>query len=143
MPGSASSLLPTVRTTDSTGGGCTVMAALISAPLLPTPTANLGSNGGPQNPQKRRAGGHSVSLEDAVHLLPTPDATHGRKNTRTSLLLPGVVDLCSAEQPPGPPTSASTGPQSSDTNSHSDDLFHRLGNRDEMENDSAHASGSG
>ena len=43
--------------------------------LLPTPAANLGSNGGPQHPDKRRAGGHSVSIEDAVHglaLLPTP-----------------------------------------------------------------------
>ena len=25
-------------------------------------------------------------------LLPTPDATHGRKTTRTGMLLPGVVD---------------------------------------------------
>lgn len=43
--------------------------------LLPTPAANLGSNGGPQHPDRRRAGGHSVSIEDAVHglaLLPTP-----------------------------------------------------------------------
>ena len=47
--------------------------------LLPTPTSNLGSNGGPQDPDKRRAGGHSVSIEDAVHglqLLPTPRATN-------------------------------------------------------------------
>ena len=46
--------------------------------LLPTPAANLGSNGGPQHPDKRRAGGHSVSIEDAVHglaLLPTPTTT--------------------------------------------------------------------
>lgn len=45
--------------------------------LLPTPTSNLGENGGPQDPAKRRAGGHSVSIEDAVHgltLLPTPAA---------------------------------------------------------------------
>ena len=45
--------------------------------LLPTPAASLGSNGGPQHPDKRRAGGHSVSIEDAVHgltLLPTPAA---------------------------------------------------------------------
>ena len=42
--------------------------------LLPTPTSNLGDNGGPQDPAKRRAGGHSVSIEDAIHglkLLPT------------------------------------------------------------------------
>ena len=49
--------------------------------LLPTPGANLGENGGPQHPNKRRAGGHSVSIEDAVHgmavdrLLPTPVVT--------------------------------------------------------------------
>lgn len=34
--------------------------------LLPTPGANLGSNGGPQHPDKRRAGGHSVSIEDVA-----------------------------------------------------------------------------
>lgn len=52
--------------------------------LLPTPGANLGSNGGPQHPDKRRAGNHSVSIEDvaafkfaeagAIKLLPTPVA---------------------------------------------------------------------
>ena len=45
--------------------------------LLPTPTSNIGQNGGPQYPAKRRAGGHSVSIEDAIHglaLLPTPTA---------------------------------------------------------------------
>lgn len=51
--------------------------------LLPTPGANLGANGGPQHPDKRRAGGHSVSIEDAVHgLIPTPsvaDATGGHE----------------------------------------------------------------
>ena len=43
--------------------------------LLPTPRATDGTKGGPQDPTKRRAGGHSVSIEDAVHgltLLPTP-----------------------------------------------------------------------
>lgn len=44
--------------------------------LLPTPTTNLGANGGSQNPEKRRAGGHSVSLQDVAEhrLLPTPAA---------------------------------------------------------------------
>lgn len=37
--------------------------------LLATPTANLGSCGGPQDPDKRRAGGHSVSLQDQVSAL--------------------------------------------------------------------------
>ena len=48
--------------------------------LLPTPTSNIGQNGGPQHPAKRRAGGHSVSIEDAIHglaLLPTPKAHDG------------------------------------------------------------------
>ena len=39
--------------------------------LLATPQANLGSCGGSQPPQKRRAGGHSVSLADQIeHLAP-------------------------------------------------------------------------
>jgi DNA (cytosine-5)-methyltransferase 1 len=44
--------------------------------LLPTPTANLGRNGGGQDAEKRRAGGHAVSIEDVAislpKLLPTP-----------------------------------------------------------------------
>ena len=54
------------------GGGTRLRPDLT---LLPTPGANLGDNGGPQDPDKRRAGGHSVSIEDAVHglkLRPTP-----------------------------------------------------------------------
>lgn len=39
--------------------------------LLATPQANLGSCGGSQPPQKRREGGHSVSLADQIeHLVP-------------------------------------------------------------------------
>lgn len=34
--------------------------------LLPTPQANLASNGGSQHPDKRRAGGHSVSIADVA-----------------------------------------------------------------------------
>ena len=37
--------------------------------LLATPTANLGTCGGPQDPKKRREGGHSVSLQDQVSAL--------------------------------------------------------------------------
>lgn len=41
--------------------------------LLPTPEANTATNGGSQHPDKRRAGGHSINLQDTVeHLLPTP-----------------------------------------------------------------------
>jgi DNA (cytosine-5)-methyltransferase 1 len=44
-------------------------------PLLKTPTAQLGVNGGPQHPDKRRAGGHGPTLEgEAVFLIPAPDA---------------------------------------------------------------------
>lgn len=48
--------------------------------LLPTPTAYLGSCGGAQPPEKRRAGGHQVHLHDVLlHLFPTPTARDGEK----------------------------------------------------------------
>jgi DNA (cytosine-5)-methyltransferase 1 len=68
--------------------------------LLPTPAAYDGERGGPQHPDKRRDGGHSVSLQDAVHgmaLLPTPRAGDGEKggpNQRGSsgdYMLPSAV----------------------------------------------------
>lgn len=34
--------------------------------MLRTPGANLGTNGGGQNAAKRKAGGHSISIEDQV-----------------------------------------------------------------------------
>ena len=53
--------------------------------LLPTPDASCGSRGGSTHPARRRAGGHSVSLADAVeHLLPTPTATSDGSNQPTS-----------------------------------------------------------
>lgn len=59
--------------------------ATASSSLLPTPQANLGSNGGSQHPDKRRAGGHSVSLDDvASHLLPTPTASPYGSNQSAS-----------------------------------------------------------
>lgn len=70
--------------------------------LLPTPGANLGENGGPQHPDKRRAGGHSVSIEDAVHglsLLPTPRATDGTKGGPNQAGSSGDLMLPSAVQP--------------------------------------------
>lgn len=79
-------LLPTPRASDMNspgihGNGGQDLRTTID--LLPTPGANLGANGGPQHPDKRRAGGHSVSIEDAVHgLIPTPpvaDATGGHE----------------------------------------------------------------
>ncbi|MDT0472770.1 DNA (cytosine-5-)-methyltransferase [Streptomyces sp. DSM 41014] len=40
-----------------------------SEKLLKTPTANLGGNGAPQHPQKRKQGGHGPNLEDEVCFL--------------------------------------------------------------------------
>lgn len=39
------------------------------ARLMPTPGANLGTNGGAQHPNKRRAGGHQVSIQDVARGL--------------------------------------------------------------------------
>lgn len=53
--------------------------------LLRTPTAQLGTNGGSQHPEKRKAGGHGPTLADEVeHLLPTPKATNN-ENSRQSV----------------------------------------------------------
>jgi DNA (cytosine-5)-methyltransferase 1 len=41
-------------------------------PLLKTPTSQLGANGGPQHPDKRKAGGHGPTLEDEVVFLLPP-----------------------------------------------------------------------
>ncbi|WP_205048941.1 hypothetical protein [Streptomyces alboflavus] len=57
--------------------------------LLKTPTSNLVVNGGSQDPDKRKSGGHGPTLADEVEkgmtadppvrLLPTPKATDGSK----------------------------------------------------------------
>lgn len=67
--------------------------------LLPTPGAYDGNRGGSQHPDKRREGGHSVTIQDVTeHLLPTPqvaDATGGhahRSGARSDeLMLPGAA----------------------------------------------------
>jgi hypothetical protein len=61
------------------------------AKMLPTPRT---PSGGPDRPGARASrGGGSDDLPTTVtSLLPTPDATHGRKATRTSELLPGAVE---------------------------------------------------
>ena len=58
--------------------------------LLPTPTANLGRNGGGQDAEKRRAGGHAVSIEDVAISLSKPlstprasDGPHGDPSSRS------------------------------------------------------------
>lgn len=76
------SLLPTPTSSEAHGpggygpghtGGENL--ATKAAGLLPTPDAYQGSRGGSQDPEKRRAGNHSVSLADVTEqgdLLPTP-----------------------------------------------------------------------
>lgn len=82
--------LPTPTVQDSANVGGPSQALRNTPPLnsvaahLPSPTANLGSNGGGQHPDKRKAGGHSVSIEDAVHALPTPSAADGNGGGRSS-----------------------------------------------------------
>jgi len=81
---SAIALLTTPMTSDGKGGpgksanghdGFNLQTAVT---LLPTPGGYDGSRGGPQDPEKRRAGGRSVNLQNAVFpLLPTPRATDG------------------------------------------------------------------
>ncbi|WP_240742980.1 hypothetical protein [Microbacterium sp. K36] len=50
--------------------------------LLPTPDAYSGSRGGSQHPEKRRDGGHTVSLADVTEhaLLGTPRTAQGVQN---------------------------------------------------------------
>jgi hypothetical protein len=53
--------------------------------LLKTPTSQLASNGGSQDPVKRRAGGHGPTLDDEVsHLLPTV-RTGDNRNSRVAV----------------------------------------------------------
>lgn len=60
--------------------GWTLTDVVFAGQLLPTPTTNIGANGGSQDPDKRRAGGHSVSIQDVAEfeLLPTPKAGDGQ-----------------------------------------------------------------
>lgn len=103
--------LPTTRSRDAAGSGNLERRAVkmddlltrikrteTGAALLKTPTSNLGLNGGPQDPRKRRAGGHGPNLEDEVtHLLPTPKASDGphggpsQRDAKGNFYLPGVA----------------------------------------------------
>lgn len=84
-------------------------------PLLKTPTANLGSNGGSQHPARRRAGGHGPTLADEVeHLLPTPRASDGAKgspNQRHGDGSPTLASTAAAFTVSSTPTQAATAPQ--------------------------------
>ncbi|SFO60515.1 hypothetical protein SAMN05421854_102500 [Amycolatopsis rubida] len=91
LRGCASPLPPWERRTGVSGS---------SASLLPTPKTS-DTNG----PGTHGDGG--LDLRTVAALLPTPDATHGRKTTRTGLLLPGVAELLLR---PALSSPASTGP---------------------------------
>lgn len=72
-------LLPTPRTTDTGGPGIHGNGGQdlrTEVSLLPTPDAYAGTRGGTQAPEKRRTGGHTVSVADVAEheLLPTPKA---------------------------------------------------------------------
>lgn len=71
--------------------------------LLPTPTSNLGSNGGPQDPTKRRAGGHSVSIEDAVYGMRDGFGEYTEAVTRQERLLNGPAPSPVEPAPRGAP----------------------------------------
>lgn len=65
------------------GGGATGdSGADAPVTLLPTPDAYSGSRGGSQHPEKRRDGGHTVSLADVTEhaLLGTPRTAQGVQN---------------------------------------------------------------
>lgn len=70
--GSGGRLLPTPRTTDMNGpgvhgtGGVDLRTAVT---MMPTPGAYDGERGGSQHPDKRRAGNHSVSIQDVAEHL--------------------------------------------------------------------------
>ncbi|MCJ0872915.1 DNA (cytosine-5-)-methyltransferase [Streptomyces sp. AP-93] len=63
--------------------------------LLKTPTSNLGSNGGSQHPDKRKAGGHGPTLADEIELLPTPRASDGSKGSPNQRYGNGSLTLAS------------------------------------------------
>jgi DNA (cytosine-5)-methyltransferase 1 len=71
------------------GGAPADVSARGVGSMRPTPRATDGTNGGPN----MRGSSGDLALPSAVaQLLPTPDATHGRKTTRTGPLLPGITD---------------------------------------------------
>lgn len=89
---------PTARDSSSSGGSnehnVTLTDAVVrtelgskpNARLLPTPGAYDGERGGSQHPDKRRAGNHSVTIQDVAEhltLMPTPRASRGGSATET------------------------------------------------------------
>lgn len=78
-----------IKATGINGNGMG-MPLPIAVQLLPTPGAYDGERGGSQHPDKRREGGHSVTIQDvAENLFPTPRATRGGSNTEIAYGLGG------------------------------------------------------
>lgn len=76
------SFLPTPTSRDWRGHNQRRDTSCLTGALLPTPAAYDGERGGAQDPAKRAAGGHSITLQDATYglsLLPTPRAGDGEK----------------------------------------------------------------
>lgn len=81
-------LLPSPIVSDGTGGSKNIEVSDFApqmrdiTKLLPTPDAYSGSRGGSQDPEKRRDGGHTVSIADVAEhsLLGTPRASQGIVN---------------------------------------------------------------
>lgn len=65
--------------------------------LLPTPAARLGiSNGitpGAAAARQQNRDGKGLNLDDVIALLPTPNSSHGRRDSRTGPLLGGIDQL--------------------------------------------------
>ena len=88
----------------SPGGPATARPG--SLKLLPTPQARDGDGRGASDPAARRAGGHSVGLDDAVSVLtpsrsqvalfPTPRASDGTKGSPNQRGSKGDLMLTSA-----------------------------------------------
>jgi len=96
-PGRPEGLLQTPLTT--TADGVQVLERQVGgrgSPMLPTPLVS--DRKGLTRPSAGREG--TPQLRDVVHahLLPTPDATHGRETTRTGPLLAGAVQLLPTPQ---------------------------------------------
>lgn len=109
-------LLPTPTAQDSSSSGgsnehnVTLTDAVVrtelgskpNARLLPTPGAYDGERGGSQHPDKRRAGNHSVTIQDVAEhltLMPTPRASRGGSATETMYAL--GVERVDDERPQG------------------------------------------
>lgn len=91
-------LLPTPIVSDGTGGPKNLEGARFApqmreiVQLLPTPDAYAGARGGSQHPDKRRAGNHSVTIQDVAEhqLMPTPRATRGGSATEMAYAMGGT-----------------------------------------------------